>query len=104
MEEISQLECSYFLLKSGGGDYRDCIEWALDRLRRDEEGDDTDIVFLAASEDRDEALTFAEHVVDRYSGYQALDVQLAAGKYLVALRHDSLRGIETTRTLDSKLQ
>jgi hypothetical protein len=104
MEEISQLERSYFLLKSGGGDYRDCIEWALDRLRRDEEGDDTDIVFLAASEDPDEALTFAEHVIERYSGYQALDVQLAAGKYHVALRHDYLRGIETTRTLESKLQ
>jgi hypothetical protein len=104
MEEISQLERSYFLLKSGGGDYRDCIEWALDRLRRDEEGDDTDIVFLAASEDPEEALTFAEHVVERYSGYQALDVELAAGKYLVALRHDYLRGIETVRTLESKLQ
>jgi len=104
LEEINQLERSYFLLKSGGGDYRDCIEWALDRLRRDEEGDDTDIVFLAAAEDPDEALTFAEHVIERYSGYQALDVQLAAGKYLVALRHDYLRGIETTRTLESKLQ
>ncbi|HEV7608971.1 MAG TPA: hypothetical protein VGO61_16630 [Steroidobacteraceae bacterium] len=104
MEEINQLERSYFLLKSGGGDYRECIEWALDRLRRDEEGDDTDIVFLAASEDRQEVLTFAEHVIERYSGYQALDEQLAAGKYLVALRHDYLRGIETVRTLESKLQ
>jgi hypothetical protein len=97
MEEINQLERSYFLLKSGGGDYRECIEWALDRLR-------TDIVMLAASEDRYEVLTFAEHVIERYSGYQALDEQLAAGKYLVTLRHDYLRGIETVRTLESKLQ
>ncbi|MEO8019241.1 MAG: hypothetical protein ABI769_15620 [Pseudomonadota bacterium] len=104
MEAINQLERSYFLLKSGGGDYQECIDWALDRLRRDEEGDDTDIVFLAASVDRHEVLTFAEHVVGRYSGYQALDSQLAAGKYLVALRHDYLRGNETVRTLDSKLQ
>src|SRR5204862_5819387 len=66
--------------------------------------DNTDIVFLAGPEDPDEALTFAEHVIERYSGYQALDVQLAAGKYLVALRHDYLRAIETTRTLESKLQ
>jgi hypothetical protein len=103
MEAINQLERSYFLLKSGGGDYRECIEWALDRLRRDEEDDDTDIVMLAASADPTEALTFAGLVIERYSGYRALDAQLAAGKYLVALRHDYLRGIETVQTLESKL-
>ena len=104
MEAINQLERSYFLVKSGGGDFQECIDWALDRLRNDEENDDTDIVMLASSVDRYEVLTFAEHVVGRYSGYQALDAQLAAGKYLVVLRHDYLRGIETARTLESKLQ
>lgn len=104
MEAINQLERSYFIVKSGGGDYRECIEWALDRLRRDEEGDDTDIVMLAASIDRHEALTFTEHVIERYSGYQALDEQLAAGKYLVTLRHDYLRGRQSVATLEPKLQ
>jgi len=104
MEEINQLERSYFLLKSGGGDFRECVEWALDRLRRDEEGDDADIIMLAVSANRYEVLTFAGHVIERYSGYQALDAQLAAGKYLVALRHDYLRGIETVQSLDGKLQ
>ncbi|HEU5137259.1 MAG TPA: hypothetical protein VFU13_19070 [Steroidobacteraceae bacterium] len=104
MEAINQLERSYFLLKSGGGDYRECIEWALDRLRRDEEDDDTDIALLAASHTPVEALTIAEVVIERYSGYQALDAQLAAGKYLVALRHDYLRGIETVQTLEPKLR
>ena len=103
MEAINQLERSYFLLKSGGGDFRECVEWALERLRRDEEGDDTDIVMLAASANRNEVLTFTEHVIERYSGYQALDEQLAAGKYLVALRHDYLRGLETVYSLESKL-
>jgi len=104
MEAISQLERSYFLLKAGGGDYRECVEWALERLRRDEEGDDTDIVLLAASATRYEVLTFAEHVIGRYCGYQSLDEQLAAGKYLVALRQDYLRGIETVHSLENKLQ
>ncbi len=103
MEAINQLERSYFLLKSGGGDYRECIEWALERLRRDEEDDDTDIALLAASHTPVEALTLAELVIERYSGYQALDAQLAAGKYLVTLRHDYLRGIETVPTLETKL-
>ena len=103
MEAINQLEHSYFLLKSGGGDYHECVQWAVDRLRRNEEGDDEDIVMLAASSMRSEVLVFAEHVVERYSGYQALDPQLAAGKYIVALRHDYLRHVETVRTLESKL-
>jgi hypothetical protein len=67
MQSISQLERSYLLLKSGSGDIQACIDWALERLRRDEEGDDTDIVFLAASANRREVLTFAGRVIERYS-------------------------------------
>lgn len=104
MDSITQLEQSYFLLKSGGGDYRECIDWAMQRLRANEEGDDEEIVLLAASQNPSETLTLAEHVVERYSGLQALDAQLAAGKYLVTLRHDYLRQVETIRTLHSKLQ
>src|SRR5262245_33023025 len=103
MQAINELEHSYFLLKSGGGDWHECTHWALERLRADEEGDDEEIALLAASTERHEVLTLTEQVVERYSGYQALDPQLAAGKYLVALRHDYLRGVETVRTLSSKL-
>jgi hypothetical protein len=44
MEAINQLEYSYFLARSGTGDYRDCIDWAMERLRRNEEGDDADVI------------------------------------------------------------
>jgi hypothetical protein len=104
MQAINELEHSYYLLKSGGGDWHECTHWALERLRENEEGDDEEIALLAASNERHEAFTLTEHVVERYSGYQALDPQLAAGKYLVALRHDYLRGVETVRTLSSKVQ
>jgi hypothetical protein len=104
MEAINQLEYSYFLARSGCGDYRDCIDWALDRLRRNEEGDDGDVILLAASNEPEEARTFTELVLERYSGLQALDLQLAGGKYLVALRHEYQRGNETVHTLESKLQ
>jgi hypothetical protein len=103
MEAINQLEYSYFLARSAGGDYRDCIDWALERLRRNEEADDADVIMLAASEEPEEARTFTELVIEKYSGFQALDEQLAGGKYLVALRHEYLRGNETVHTLESKL-
>ena len=104
MEAINQLEYSYFLARSGCGDYRDCIDWALDRLRRNEEGDDSDVIMRAASDEPEAARTFTELVLERYSGYQALDLQLAGGKYLVALRHEYQRGNETVHSLESKLQ
>ena len=102
MEAINQLEHSYFLLKSGGGDYHECVQWAVDRLRQNEEGDDEDIVLLAASSARSEVLAFAEHVVERYSGYQALDPQLAAAGQLESLRfspaHDRHHAISHERS------
>lgn len=104
MQSINQLEHSYFMLKSGGGDHHECVQWALQCLRDNEEGDDTEIVMLAASEDRLQVLELTAHVVERYSGYQALDEQLAAGKYLVNRRHDYLREIETVRTLYPKIE
>jgi len=104
MEAINQLEYSYFLARSVGGDYRDCIDWAVERLRRNEEGDDSDVIMLAASDEPEAARTFTELVIEKYSGYQALDLQLAGGKYLVALRHEYQRGNETVHTLESKLQ
>lgn len=103
MQAINQLEYSYHLLKAGGGDPRECIDWALQRLRNNEEDDDQEIILLAASEEREDVLELAEHVVERYCGYQALDPELAAGKYVVTLRHDYLREVETIRTLYPKL-
>jgi hypothetical protein len=103
MQAITQLEQSYHLMKSGGGDYRECIRWARERLREEEDGNDEQIVMLATASEFTETMTLAENLIERYSGYQALDPQLAAGKYMVALRHDYLRGNEDVRSLDSKL-
>lgn len=104
MEAINQLEHSYFLARSASGSYRDCIDWALERLRRNEEGDDPNVILLAVAEEPEEARTFAELVIGRHSGQETLDGHLAGGKYLVALRHEYLRGHETVHSLESKLQ
>lgn len=103
MQSINELEHSYYLLKSGGGDYHECVHWALERMQSNEEDEDEEIALLATSTERQETLTLTEHVVERYCGYQALDPQLAAGKYLVAMRHDYIRGVETVRTLAGKI-
>jgi hypothetical protein len=42
--------------------------------------------------------------INRYSGQQSLDAQLAGGRYLVSLRQEYLRQSESVHTLESKLQ
>jgi hypothetical protein len=104
MEALAQLEHSYFLAKAGMGDYHACIDWAVDRVCHDEEGDDEEIVLLAAASRRIEVLTLTEHVVERYCGHDALDNELAAGKYIAALRSNYLGRSETFASLGPKLR
>jgi hypothetical protein len=104
LEAINQLEHSYFLARAASGNYRDCIDWAMDRLRRNEDQDDANVILLAVCEEPEEARTFTELVIETYSGHDTLDAQLAGGKYLVALRHEYLRRNENVHSLESKLQ
>jgi hypothetical protein len=103
MKAVEELEHSYLLAKTGVGDYHDCIDWAVERIEADEEEGDVEVVQLATSTGRFQALALTEHLVERYCGHEALDPMLAAGKTLVAMRHDYLRGVETVRSLASKL-
>lgn len=103
MEAIEQLKHDYFLLAFDVGDFHNCVNWAIDRLRHDQEGEDLDIILLAAATTREEALPLVEQVVARYCGMSALDDELAAGKYVAHLRSAYLQGQETIESLDSKL-
>jgi hypothetical protein len=104
MQALAQLENSYYLAKAGRGDFHACVDWAVDRVCQNEEGDDEEIVLLAAASQRVDALTLAEHVVERYCGTEALDAELGAGKYLAALRSDYLIGEETLTSLAPKFR
>jgi len=106
MQNIRQLEAIYFKLRF---DYTDdlawasCVDWAVERLGLDEEGDDLEIVLLASARKIDEVVPLVEVIVERYLGVDRLDDQLAAGKYLVALRQAYLEGRETLHSIDIKL-
>lgn len=103
MEAIAQLEQEYFRLKVGAGHYQACIDWAVERLRHDQEGGDLEVVLLAAATKSEEVLPLAEKIVGRYRGTGALDDQLAAGKYIASLRSAYIRGSETIESIDAKL-
>lgn len=103
MYAISELQNSYFLMKVGIGSHLTCIDWAIKRLLSDQEGDDLDIVELAAATKQDEVLPLVEKIIERYVGLGSLDDQLAAGKYIASLHQAYRDGRETVTSLDEKL-
>ena len=103
MEAIAQLEDEYIRLKLGVGDYQACIDWAIERLCQDQEGDDLEIVLLAAATKQEEVPPLVEQIIERYSGTGALDDEFVAGKYVALLRNAYLHGNETIQSIDAKL-
>ncbi|KAB8064451.1 hypothetical protein [Janthinobacterium violaceinigrum] len=101
MEQLTELDIAVFQLRMGFGDADRCVDWAVERLRRDEEGDDLEVVLLASARGRDEVLPLAEVIIERYRGEQRLADQFLAGKYIVELRAAYLAGRESVSSLDA---
>ncbi|MBR7634275.1 hypothetical protein [Janthinobacterium lividum] len=101
MEQLTELEIAVFQLRMGFGHADRCVDWAVERLRLDEEGDDLNIVLLASARGRDEVLPLADVIIERYRGVQRLPEQFLAGKYIVELRAAYLAGRESVSSLDA---
>lgn len=103
MQNIEQLQQLHFKVRAGDADWRDCVDWAIERLRKDEEGDDLDVVMLAAATLPDEVPPLVQLIAERYLGQGALNEQLGAGKRVVALHRALKDGQETAVSLEPKL-
>jgi len=103
MEQLTELEIAVFQLRLGFGPADRCVDWAVERLRLDQEGDDLDVVLLASARGIDEVLPLAEAIIKRYRGAQRLSDQFLAGKYIVELRAAYLAGRESVASLDAIL-
>ena len=103
MQQLTELELAVFQLQMGFSPVDRCVDWAVERLRLDQEGDDLDIVLLASARGVDEVLPLADVIIERYRGAQRLDQQFLAGKYIVELRAAYLAGRESVSSLDAIL-
>lgn len=101
MEQLTELDNAVFQLRMGFGHADRCVDWAVERLRLDQEGDDLEVVLLASARGRDEVLVLADVIIERYRGAQRLDEQFLAGKYIVELRAAYLAGRESVSSLDA---
>lgn len=103
MEQLTELEIAVFQLRMGYATADRCVDWAVERLRLDQEGDDLDVVLLASARGRDEVLPLADAIIERYRGAQRLSDQFLAGKFIVELRAAYLAGRESVASLDAIL-
>ena len=101
MEQLTELEQACFQLRHAYGQPERCVDWAVERLRLDQEGDDLDIVLLASARGAIEVLPLAEAIIARYRGAQRQDEQFLAGKYILELHAAYLAGRESAASLDA---
>lgn len=85
MNNIDKLHSAFLDHKFGLGDLSSCVDWAVDRLARNEEGDDKEIALLAGSLDADEIEELSRRIINRYLEPEARNEELWAGKLLVRL-------------------
>lgn len=101
MNAIEQLQTLHFRMRIGRASWKDCIDWAIARLRRDEDDDDLDVVMLAAATRAEEVDSLVPQIVERYIGPGALSAELAAGKLIVELYEQYKEGKENATSLES---
>ena len=101
MEQLTELEQACFQLRHADGQPDRCVDWAVERLRLDQEGDDLEVVLLASARGRDEVLPLADVIIARYRGAQRRDQQFLAGKYIVELHLAYLQRLESVSSLDA---
>jgi len=103
LEAREQLHSLYQRLQFGSAEWQDCVSWAIERLQQDEEGEDLDIVMLAAATSGDDVPSLIQHIAERHLAPEALNDDLAAGKHLVRLHQAYRDGQETVATLEPQL-
>jgi hypothetical protein len=101
MEQLTELKLAVFQLRMGFGQADRCVDWAVERLRLDQEGGDLEVVLLASARGADEVLPLADVILARYRDTERIDAQFLTGKYIVELRAAYLAGRESVSSLDA---
>lgn len=92
MDKIHELEIRYLKFLFEKGTFKEMIQWAEDRLLADENENDEDVILLAGSFTKEEAVTHTEKVLEKFIGVSCLDKNYFIGQYIVELRKDYLAG------------
>jgi hypothetical protein len=99
MNKIEDLQKDYARFKLGFAVGPAFIDWAIERLQANEEGNDLEIVLLASATTEEEALPLTEIILHRYMADDPA-LELVAGKEIVNLHSLYLKGELTISDLD----
>jgi hypothetical protein len=99
MNKINDLKKDYARFKLGLAVGSAFIDWAIERLQANEEGNDHEVVLLASATTEDEALPLTETILHRYMA-DDLELESVAGKEIVNLRLRYLKDELSINDLD----
>lgn len=66
-------------------EWRDCVEWAVQRLINNEDKDDQNVILLASSNEQSEIELLCSSILDTYMAQGKRDDEYWAGKYVMFL-------------------
>jgi len=100
MKNIAPLTACYLRYRFGIDNRQSCIDWAIERLQCDEEGDDLDIIMLAAATNVENVWPLVSAILSRNLDSEQMSEDVAAGKYIVKLRSSYCNKSESIATLE----
>jgi hypothetical protein len=103
MNEIEELQLAYISYKRSDGQLKDCVDWAVERLVRDEDEGDEEVILLASSSNDWEIDQLVYNILWRYLGSDADNEEYWAGHLLVDLYDKYLAGNIGITELDKKI-
>lgn len=93
MKKIDELHDLCVKARFSLGEWKDCVEWAVQRLINNEDQDDQSVILLASSNEQNEIEQLCSSILDTYITQGKRDDEYWAGKYVVFL-HELFYGSE----------
>ena len=85
MNAVEELQSILAAHNYGLGNLKACVDWAVERLSRNDDDSDEDVILLASSSEESETEELSRKIVSRYLRPDALNEELWAGRLLVNL-------------------
>jgi len=105
MKEIESLYQKFVFHEFNLSSWKECIDWGIERLQKDDDNGDVDIALLAGSTKEWDAEDYTKNVLDKYLPEEKFNREYICGKSLVELykkfqeneiNHEELDHILTT--------
>ena len=92
MNQIQELKLKYLKFLFELESHKILIQWAEERLISGEDENDEDVILLAGSYEKEEAVTYTKQVLDKFIGIDCINKDFLVGQYILELQKAYLSG------------